>query len=277
MRHARHADTTGFAYGELLKNYAARACTFILVVLAWDQSVRWGLVSSNLLPPPWAVAKALWFGYVDGGALWPHFFETGVETLLGFLLGSAIALVVGAAVAEFRTLERFIYPYVVALQSMPKVALAPLLIVWCGFGLLSKVVLVALICFFPMFVNVVAGLHSSRTELIDLYTAFSASRWQVFLDVKLPSALPSIFAGLQISLVLALLGAVVGEFVASQKGLGSLIQAASLTFDVPIMFACMVTQAPMSACASALMRALQRHFLFWEAGRGSGTSSTSSG
>jgi len=225
---------------------------------------------------PWAVAKALWFGYAEGGALWPHFFETGMETLLGFLLGSAIALIVGAAVAEFRTLERFIYPYVVALQSMPKVALAPLLIVWCGFGLLSKVVLVALICFFPMFVNVVAGLHSSRAELIDLYTAFSASRWQVFLDVKLPSALPSIFAGLQISLVLALLGAVVGEFVASQKGLGSLIQAASLNFDVPVMFACMVTLAVMGATASALMRALQRHFLFWEADRGNDTSTTSS-
>ncbi len=275
MRRYRDAGMTGTAFGERLKDYAARACTFALVLLAWDQSVRWGLVSANLLPTPWAVAKALWFGYT-GGALWPHFFETATETVLGFLLGSAIALVVGAAVAEFRTLERFIYPYVVALQSMPKVALAPLLIVWCGFGLLSKVVLVALICFFPMFVNVVAGLHSSRAELIDLYTAFSASRWQVFLDVKLPSALPSIFAGLQISLVLALLGAVVGEFVASQQGLGSLIQAASLNFDVPVMFACMVTLAVMGATASAVMRALQRHFLFWEADRGANASTTGS-
>lgn len=275
MTHARPSGPAGFAYGERLKDYAARACTLVLVLFAWDQSVRHGLVSSNLLPLPWDVAKALWVGYVDGGALWPHFFETALETVLGFLLGSTIALVVGAAVAEFRPLERFVYPYVVALQSMPKVALAPLLIVWCGFGLLSKVVLVALICFFPMFVNVVAGLHSTRGELIDLYTAFSAPRWQVFLDVKLPSALPAIFAGLQISLVLALLGAVVGEFVASQQGLGSLIQAASLNFDVPVMFACMVTLAVMGAAASALMRLLQRHFVFWEAGRSDSTTSTS--
>jgi len=262
MRWFGLAQATSPAVVEFLKDYGARTFTFVAVLLAWDQTVRWGLVSQNLVPLPWAVAKALWYGYV-GGTLWPHFFETASETLLGFLLGSAVAAVMGAAVAEFRTLDRFIYPYVVALQSMPKVALAPLLIVWCGFGLLSKVVLVALICFFPMFVNVVAGLRSARPELIDLYTAFSAGRWQVFLDVKLPSALPSIFGGLQISLVLALLGAVVGEFVASQTGLGSLIQAASLNFDVPVMFACMVTLAVMGAAASLFMRALQHRLLFW--------------
>ncbi len=251
--------------GETAKDYAARTCTFVLLIGAWDLAVRSGMVSKDVLPTPWSVAQALWHGYV-GGALWPHFWATSTETLLGFALGCAIAFVVGAAVAEFRTLERFIYPYVVALQSMPKVALAPLLIVWCGFGLLSKVVLVALICFFPMFVNVVAGLHSARPELVDLYTAFSAGRWRLFLDVKLPSALPGIFAGLQISLVLALLGAVVGEFVASQQGLGSLIQAASLNFDVPVMFACIVTLGLMGAAASMLVRYLQRRLLFWEPG-----------
>lgn len=236
--------------------------TLVLLLFFWDASVRWLGMPSYLLPPPMDVFGALWQGYATG-LLWPHLWATTLATIGGFALGCTIAVIVGGLVAEFRLLERMVYPYVVALQSMPKVALAPLLIVWFGFGLMSKVVLVALICFFPMFVNVVTGLRSAPTELVDLYTAFSASRLQIFKDIKFPAALPSIFAGLQIALVLSLLGAVVGEFVASQKGLGSLIQAASLNFDVPTMFACILTLALMGATATMLVGRLQRRLLFW--------------
>ncbi len=236
--------------------------TLVLILGLWDISIRWLGMPSYLLPPPADVFSALWHGFASG-LLWPHFLTTAAETVGGFILGCSVAVVVGSLVAEFKLIERMVFPYVVALQSMPKVALAPLLIVWFGFGIMSKVVLVALICFFPMFVNVVAGLRSARQELIDLYTAFSASRFQIFLDIKLPSALPSIFAGLQIALVLSLLGAVVGEFVASQKGLGSLIQAASLNFDLPIMFACILTLALMGAAATLLVSWAQRRLLFW--------------
>lgn len=236
--------------------------TLVLILGLWDISIRWLGMPSYLLPPPWDVFQALWHGFASG-LLWPHFLTTATETVGGFVLGCSIAILIGGLVAEFKWIERMIFPYVVALQSMPKVALAPLLIVWFGFGLMSKVVLVALICFFPMFVNVVAGLRSSRQELIELYTAFSASRFQIFRDIKFPSALPSIFAGLQIALVLSLLGAVVGEFVASQKGLGSLIQAASLNFDLPIMFACILTLALMGAAATLLVNWAQRRLLFW--------------
>ena len=155
---------------------------------------------------------------------------------------------------------------------MPKVALAPLLIVWFGFGLASKVVLVALICFFPVFVNVLTGLRATRPDLIDLYRAFGSSRWRIFWDVRLPSAAGSIFAGLQVALVMALLGAVVGEFVAAQEGLGSLIQASSLNFEVPVMFACILTLAAMGAIANTIVRFVQRRVVFWEgAGGSSGT------
>lgn len=239
------------------------ALTLVALLAIWDAAIRFSWIESYLLPSPTAVLSALWSGYVTDGVLWPHFLTTASETVVGFVLGCAVALILGSLVAEFKPLEQMVYPYVVAMQSMPKVALAPLLIVWFGFGFLSKVVLVALICFFPMFVNVMAGLRSAPTELLDLYTAFSAGRFQIFKDIKLPSALPSIFAGLQISLVLSLLGAVVGEFVASNKGLGSLIQAASLTFDLPIMFACILTLALMGATGNILMRWLQRRMLFW--------------
>lgn len=237
--------------------------TFVFMIGAWSLAYNLQLVPDTVLPGPKAVAEAFWNGYANG-TLWPHLATTATETVLGFLLGSVVALCVGGLVSEVKLVERLIYPYIVALQSMPKVALAPLLIVWFGFGIASKVVLVALISFFPMFVNVVAGLRSARPELVDMYTAFSASRWQIFRDIKLPSAMGSIFAGLQIALVLALLGAVVGEFVAAQQGLGSLIQAASLNFDLPIMFACIITLAMMGAFASMLMRAVQRRVVFWE-------------
>ncbi|ARP78484.1 ABC transporter permease [Bordetella genomosp. 6] len=248
--------------GNRFSNVLLPLVTLVLILGFWDISVRWLGMPAYLLPPPLDVFRALWHGY-STGLLWPHLLTTTAETIGGFVLGCSVALVVGGLVAEFRLLERMVYPYVVALQSMPKVALAPLLIVWFGFGLMSKVVLVALICFFPMFVNVVTGLRSARQELIDLYTAFSASRFQIFRDIKLPSALPSIFAGLQIALVLSLLGAVVGEFVASQKGLGSLIQAASLNFDLPIMFACILTLAFMGAMATLVVNWAQRRLLFW--------------
>ncbi|WP_442595212.1 ABC transporter permease [Parapusillimonas sp. JC17] len=247
--------------------------TLVFVLTLWDISVRWFGVPNYLLPPPLDVFKAFWHGY-STGLLWPHLLTTAAETLLGFILGCSVALVLGGLVAEYKLLEKAVYPFVVALQSMPKVALAPLLLVWFGFGLMSKVVLVALICFFPMFVNVVSGLRSARPELIDLYTAFSATRFQIFKDIKLPSALPAIFAGLQIAIVLSLLGAVVGEFVASQQGLGSLIQAASLNFDLPTMFACIVTLALMGALATMTMQYVQRRVLFWETGSRNTTSKT---
>ncbi|MBN8943161.1 MAG: ABC transporter permease [Rhizobiales bacterium] len=250
---------------ETLKNWLYPTLTLVAFVTLWDVSVRWLGVPSYLVPLPGSVAQAFWTVYGNGSIL-PHLAATATETMLGFAIGSCVALVVGIVVAESRTVERFVFPYVVALQSMPKVALAPLLIVWFGFGLMSKVVLVALICFFPMFVNVVTGLRAARQELVDLYRAFSAARWQILWDVKIPSAAGAIFAGLQVALVLALLGAVVGEFVASQQGLGSLIQASSLSFDVPVMFVCIITLALMGLLASSAVRFAQRRIVFWEGG-----------
>jgi NitT/TauT family transport system permease protein len=261
---------------ERLKSILAPFVTLAVFLAVWDASVRWFGVPAYLVPLPGSVAQA--FATVYGnGAILPHVAATATETILGFLIGSSIAFVVGIIVAESRAVERFIFPCIVALQSMPKVALAPLLIVWFGFGLMSKVILVALICFFPMFVNVVTGFRSARPELVDLYRAFSAPWWQILLDVKLPSAASAIFAGLQVALVLALLGAVVGEFVASQQGLGSLIQASSLNFDVPVMFVCIITLAAMGLLASSIVRFTQRRIVFWEGAQMSARTSSEQG
>jgi NitT/TauT family transport system permease protein len=254
---------------ERLLNWLSPILTFVVFIGLWHWVAAAEMVPAYLIPAPAAVGRAIVTVYREG-TIWPHLFATGSEMLLGFAAGSAVAMVTAAIVAEFRAVERCIYPYIVALQSMPKVALAPLLIVWFGFGLASKIVLVALICFFPVFVNVLTGLRATRPDLIDLYRAFGSSRWRIFWDVRLPSAAGAIFAGLQVALVMALLGAVVGEFVAAQEGLGSLIQASSLNFEVPVMFACILTLAAMGAIANAIVRFVQRRVVFWEGAGGRG-------
>jgi len=258
---------------ERLKNWLSPSLTFVALLLVWQGVTTSGSVPDYLIPPPSRVGAAMWTVYTTGTIL-PHLAATATEMILGFTAGSIAALIAACIVAEFREVERCVYPFIVALQSVPKVALAPLLIVWFGFGIASKVVLVGLICFFPVFVNAMTGLQAARPELVDLYRAFSATRWRIFWDVKLPSAAGAIFAGLQVGLVLALLGAVVGEFVAAQEGLGSLIQASSLNFDVPVMFVCIVTLAALGATASAIVRALHRRIVFWEGPRAASATTT---
>ncbi len=163
----------------------------------------------------------------------------------------------------------------VALQSTPKVALAPLLIVWLGFGVESKIALVVLICFVAVSLNNVAGFRSANPDLLRLFGVFSASRMHTFLNVKVPSAAGSIFAGLQIAVVLALIGAVVGEFVTARQGLGFLIQTSSLNFDVATMFAAIVTLALFGILGTSLIRFAQRRLVFWENAERNQTSSLS--
>ncbi|AWC25829.1 Putative aliphatic sulfonates transport permease protein SsuC (plasmid) [Aminobacter sp. MSH1] len=246
-----------------IRRYLPPLVTFVLIIAAWEFASR-GPDAAFILPRPWAVVQSLIDGYIVRGTLWEHLFTTLFQTIFGFIIGCVVAVVLAALVVEFEIVDRSIYPYIIALQSMPKVALAPLLIVWFGFGMASKVVLVALICFFPMFVNAVTGLRSVPIELVDLYRAFSASRWRMFFEIKIPTALPSFFAGLQIAVVFALLGAVVGEFIASQKGLGSVIQAASVSFNLPIVFACIISLSCLGAVMTALVRFTYRRVVFWQ-------------
>ncbi len=226
--------------------------------------MRFLSVPSYLIPTPLAVIAMLWTG-LAGGNLWPDIGATVSAIVIGYVVGCALAFVAAAVVSEFPLLDRALYPLIVAFQSVPKVALAPVIVVWFGFDLGSKVVLIALICFFPCFVNTVIGLKSCPPDLIDLYRAFGASRNQIFWSIKLPSALTSIFAGLEISVVLALLGAVVAEFVSSRRGLGHVIQAASADFNVALMFACIVILSVIGVASSQIIGMLRRRIAFWDA------------
>lgn len=248
---------------ERVKDVTYPIVTFVVIVSLWSLSIGWFNVPNYLLPTPAAVGRAVYRGYVEG-IFWPHFWFTMQSTALGYAIGCGLALVLGSLLAESRTFERLFYPYILALQSMPKVALAPLLIVWFGFGLESKVVMVALVSFFPLFINTATGIRQTNPAVLDLLRAFSASRWMVFYKAKLPAAAGHIFAGLQISIVLSLIGAVVSEFVSSTRGLGHLIKASAVNSDVDVMFAALLSLAVIGILASQAVRLLHRSVVFWD-------------
>ncbi|WP_270936474.1 ABC transporter permease [Falsiroseomonas oryzae] len=246
--------------------------TLAVLLLAWEASVRLFDVPNYILPSLSQVGEALWRGYVEG-EYWRHLGFTLTAMLWGYAIGSGVALVLGALVAEIRLVERFVFAFVVGLQSVPKVALAPLVIVWFGFGIESKVVLVALICFFPTFINVIAGFRSVDPAVVDMMHAFGASRRRILWEVKLPGAASSIIAGLQVGVVLGLIGAVVGEFIASTRGLGHLIQNAATNLDLGTVFGAIASLAAIGIIGTQLLRALQRRVVFWERGGRGGAAS----
>jgi len=249
------------------------AITLAVVLAAWHYAVILLDMPDYVLPDPLAVWRALVAGFQDG-TLWRHIGYTLYATLAGYAIGSVLALGLGALLAESRTFEKFVYPVLVAIQATPKVALAPLILVWFGFGIASKVVLVVLICFFPLFVNTIVGIRRVDPDLIDACKAFSASRWYLFRHVKLPAAAGDIFAGLQIGISLALIGTVVGELVSSEAGLGYLIGSSAVNMNVSTMFAAVALLAVIGIAGTEAVRLLHRRVVFWEAERAERTRTT---
>jgi NitT/TauT family transport system permease protein len=175
------------------------------------------------------------------GLLWQHTRITLAEIAGGLALGLFAAVVLGYMMAKSPSLERLLSPYIVASQSIPIVALAPLLIIWSGPGQLSKILVCALTIFFPMLVNTMVGVRAVNSDLVDLMRSLQATRWQMLIMLEIPSALPVLLGGLKVSATLSVIGAVVGEFVAADRGLGFLINVARGNFDTPLMFVALFT------------------------------------
>ena len=240
---------------------------FVVLVAVWHYITVTFDIPEFILPPPemvWAsLVVGLNTGLTDEGGYWYHAGVTGLEALLGFLLGSGGGIVIGMSVAHFRIVERVLYPYIIFLQSLPKIAVAPLFVIWFGFGIEPKVLITTIITFFPLLVNSIAGSRAVDPDRIDLARSCSATEWQIFVKITLPSSLPFIFAGLNMAAVLSILGAIVGEFVGAQAGLGMLLLLRNEMLDIASVYSLFVVLGAMGLTMHVLMRSLERKFCFW--------------
>lgn len=229
----------------------------------WELAVRWLQVPQFILPSPMAIATRVAQDFTSG-LIFPHFLQTLVEVLAGFLLATVIGVGLGTLVALVRVVERVVYPFVLALQTVPKVAVAPLFIIWFGFGIEPKIVTAAVIAFFPILVNVIAGLKATDPRRLLLMRALKAGRWTTFCKVQLPGMLPYLFAGLEVGIIFAVIGAIVGEFIGASLGLGSLVIQRQAGVDVAGVFSVLFYLSFMGVALNLALRWVARRWVFWE-------------
>ncbi len=257
--------------GRSLVRFARQRFELLLVPVAmavfvgvWALIGRLGNYPPFLLPTPVQVWNRFLTVAADG-TLWYHTSITLWEILGGLVLGLTTASLLGYLLAKSPLLERFLSPYIVASQSVPIVALAPLLIVWFGFGVLSKVLVCALTIFFPVLINTMIGLRTVERDLMDLMRALQASRWQVFRYLELPASLPVLLGGLKIGVTLSVIGAVVGEFAQSDRGLGFLVNLANRgLFDTPLMFVALLVLMTIALSLYGIVSVMEWLLLRWK-------------
>lgn len=238
----------------------APAVFVLALLLLWHLVTHLALYPAFLIPPPKAVWDKFW-QVLGNGLLLDHASVTLYQMLMGLGIGVSIGVLVGYAIAKSRLLEEILSPVVVAFQSTPIVAYAPLLIIWFGGGVTSKIVTCALIVFFPMLMNVVVGVRGVPQDQRDLLRLWNASAWQTFYQLELPAALPILLTGLKTSATLALIGAVVGEFVSANKGLGFLVNLARTQFDTPLVFVVVLSMTALSLSLYSLVSMLEWRLL----------------
>ena len=246
-----------------LSSPALRPLLLMVVLIAvWDLAIRLFRIPPYLIPTPLSVIRQ--FG-VEGPMLLREAMPTLSATLGGFALSVIVGVPMAMWIAWSRVFESFVYPLLVFSQSIPKVAIAPLFIVWFGFGIVPKVIVAFLLGFFPVVVATVQGFKSVESDVVDLARSMGAKPFAIFLKFRLPQALPAIFSGLKVSVTLAVVGAVVGEFVGSNSGLGYVLQKANGTFDLPLMFAALVVLSLIGVLLFWAIELVERWVLPWHA------------
>ncbi|MCB9969836.1 MAG: ABC transporter permease [Geminicoccaceae bacterium] len=239
---------------------------FAVFVILWQLATVSGLVSPIILPTPGETLQDLIFvghNLITGGYMLPALWITIKEVIYGFALAIAIGFSLGVLVGETGFGERAIMPYLVAIDTMPKVAFAPLFIAWLGFGIASKVALAAFIATFPIVVGTAAGLHAADENARMLFKTMGASRLQTLVKMKLPHALPQIFTGLKIGAVGVMAGAITGEFLGGGKGFGELIRVAASQLDTPRVFSLILYLSLLGLALFVLVSFAQRRIVFW--------------
>ena len=233
-----------------------------LFIGLWALIAELGNYPTFILPDPLTVFEKL-VEITANGTLWYHSRATLIQILGGLALGLSTATFLGYVLAKSPFLERLTGPYIVASQSIPAVAIGPLLIIWFGSGKLSKVLICALVVFFPVLINTIVGIRSVDSGLRTLMQSLRASRWQTFFKLEVPAALPVLLGGLKIGVTLSVIGAVVGEFIGADRGLGYLINLAKGLFNTPLMFAAFIALAVISLSLYLFVTALERWLLAW--------------
>jgi NitT/TauT family transport system permease protein len=243
------------------RDHAPPMLTLLAAVAIWEILARLYHVPVWLLPSPVQIGEAT----VEWARLLPaHTLATTFITVTGFgaatVAGVAIALLVTISPFAMRT----IYPLLLGFQSLPKIAIAPLLLMWVGYGAWSKIIIVFLVCFFPIVVSTVTGLTAPPAELIDLARSFATPQWRAYLKIRIPYSIPYMFIGLKVAIVLAVTGAVVGEFVASKEGLGFLILNGVQQFNTPVAFSAMIILSILTVVLYGLVAAVEARMVRWK-------------
>jgi NitT/TauT family transport system permease protein len=245
--------------------------TIVLVVVAWDLWVRLDHVKAYISPSPGQVAQAMWD---QRGVLLHDLWITCQEILMGFAMGIAVAIPLAIVIISFAAVEYAVYPLLVASQVVPKLAIAPLLIIWFGFGWTPKVLMVFSICFFPIVIDSTLGLRSISVEKLYLASSMGAGKLTTFMRFRIPEALPSIFTGLKIASTLAVIGAIVAEFAGSSDGIGHRMLLAQGTFDTKTMFAAITYITILGILIFLFMDVLERLVLPWHTSRRANAAAT---
>lgn len=233
------------------------AIFFLLLLVAWQVVVDVRHVSDFILPSPLVILRTT-LRYFP--LMMRHTWTTTYEIALGFVIGNAIAVVMALLIVNSRLIEKAFYPLLIASQTIPKVAIAPLFIIWFGSGVAPKVIITAVICFFPTVVNTVQGLKATDENAIDLLRLVAASRVQVFTKLQFPNALPYFFAGLKISIALAVIGAIIGEWVGANSGLGYVILYSTQTLRTDFLFSALFLISVLGVLLYLVVVLLERVF-----------------
>ena len=236
--------------------------TILSILLLWESANRWSGLPAFILPGPLAVISRFMTALQDGSLL-KHTQATLIEVVWGLLLGFLSATALGYLLAKSKTIERLLAPYIVASQSIPVVAIAPLLVIWFGPGRLSKVMISALIVFFPVLINTIVGVRSVPQDLHDLMRSLRATRWQVFSKLELRAAMPVLLGGLKIGATLSVIGAVVGEIVGADEGLGFLINIGRGVYDTTLVYVSVITLVVLAMGLYTIVAILERWLLAW--------------
>jgi NitT/TauT family transport system permease protein len=243
-----------------IKQAVAPLIVLVVVVVAWQAYVSLTSVPEYLVPGPGAVVQRF---LDEPGYFYGEGMVTTVEAMLGLALGGSLAFAVGILLAYSRPLERSVLPWAIALKMTPIVAVAPMFTIWFGFGTLPKVLIAALITFFPVLINTIAGLRSVNPGTLDVFRSLDASPLDVLLKLRIPSALPYLFAALKVAVTLSLIGAVVAEWSGSGRGLGRVILLAHTNLDLPTMFAGVLVLASLGVVITGVISLVERRLLFW--------------